>query len=146
MEVYGDERGGKYRGQNGFRNFKYRATYLDQDNEWYVFCINPNDSQLPAQMEGRGVKGQVRGFGLSEIARRCVNVFEVSMTPEEFVGRYKEVLMGLNVAEGSAREFVEQGRTALGLEERDVVLGQRMVRFVSFFVLECCWDVEIALL
>ncbi|KAI0922672.1 hypothetical protein AcV5_009583 [Taiwanofungus camphoratus] len=100
---------------------------LDETQSWYVFCINPNDSQLPNQMEGRSVKGQVRSLGLAEIARRSVNVFEVNMTPDELVQRYKSQLTALNIIEGDPREQVDQARTALGLEEKDVVLGLHKV-------------------
>ena len=100
---------------------------LEETQAWYVFCINPNDSQLPNQLEGRSVKGQVRSLGLSEVSRRCANVFEVAMTPAEFVDRYRDTLHAMNVHEGEAREQVEQTRTALGLEEKDVALGMTMV-------------------
>ncbi|KAI0791459.1 glycosyltransferase family 2 protein [Irpex lacteus] len=92
---------------------------LEEAQAWYVFCITPNDSQLPNQLEGRSVKGQV--------SRRCVNVFEAAMTPKEFVDRYRETLDTVNVHEGEEREQVDQARTALGLEERDLVLGSTMV-------------------
>ncbi|PFH46960.1 glycosyltransferase family 2 protein [Amanita thiersii Skay4041] len=105
---------------------------LEETQPWYVFCINPNDSQLPNQLEGRSVKGQVRSIGLAEISRRCVNMFEVGLTPEEFCERYREGLDAANVFEGTSREKVEQARTAFGLEERDVVLGQQKV-FLSQF-------------
>ncbi|OCH90496.1 glycosyltransferase family 2 protein [Obba rivulosa] len=100
---------------------------LEETQSWYVFCVNPNDSQLPNQMEGRSVKGQVRSQGLPEIARRCANMFEVTMTPEEFVGRYKDYMSTLGIIEGEPREQVEQTRTALGLQERDIVLGMHKV-------------------
>ncbi|KAL0946000.1 hypothetical protein HGRIS_012276 [Hohenbuehelia grisea] len=100
---------------------------LDETQAWHVFCVNPNDSQLPNQLEGRSVKGQVRSVGLTEIARRCVNVFEVNMTPEEFYERYREGLEAANVSEGNPRERVEQARTAFGLGDVDVVLGQHKV-------------------
>jgi chitin synthase len=100
---------------------------LNETQAWFVFCINPNDSQLPNQLEGRSVKGQVRSAGLPEIARRCVNTFEVNMTPEEFCDRYREPLAELGVTEGSYPEQVEQSRTALSLQARDVVLGQHKV-------------------
>ena len=93
-----------------------------------MFCINPNDSQLPNQLEGRSVKAQVRSVGLSEIARRCVNVFEAMMTPDEFTDRYRPLLSSVGVSEGDSRSQVEQARGALGLQERDVVLGMSMVR------------------
>ncbi|KAH9947887.1 glycosyltransferase family 2 protein [Amylocystis lapponica] len=100
---------------------------LEETQSWYVFCINPNDSQLPNQLEGRSVKGQVRSLGLAEIARRCVNMFEVNMTPEEFQDRYGAQLTALGIHEGEAREQVEQARTTLGLQEADVVLGEHQV-------------------
>lgn len=100
---------------------------LEDTQSWYVFCINPNDSQLPNQLEGRSVKAQVRSVGLSEIARRCVNVFEAMMTPDEFTQRYASLLESVGVTEGDSRSQVEQARTALGLQERDIVLGLSMV-------------------
>ncbi|KAG5634988.1 hypothetical protein H0H81_012795 [Sphagnurus paluster] len=100
---------------------------LDDAQAWYVFCVNPNDSQLPNQLEGRSVKGQVRSVGLAEIAKRCVNVFEVGMTPEEFCGRYNAGLIAGGVTEGSDVERVQQARTAFGLAEKDLVLGQYKV-------------------
>jgi chitin synthase len=106
---------------------------LGETQNWYVFCINPNDSQLPNQLEGGSVKGQVRSLGLTEIVKRNVNVFEVGMTPEEFCQRYKDPISALGVSEGSPRERVEQTRTALSLNERDVVLGQYKAR-----VHQCC--------
>lgn len=100
---------------------------LQEAQTWYVFCVNPNDSQLPNQLEGRSVKGQVRSLGLTEVACRCVNVFEVTMTPVEFLERYQEALVAFSINEGEPRERVEQARVALGLDERDIVLGMSMV-------------------
>ncbi|OBZ76091.1 Chitin synthase 8 [Grifola frondosa] len=100
---------------------------LEDTQSWYVFCINPNDSQLPNQLEGRSVKAQVRSAGLAEITRRCVTVFEVTMTPDEFVSRYKDLLATSGVPDGDSRAQAEQARDALDLEERDIVLGLHMV-------------------
>ena len=101
---------------------------LDETQAWHVFCVNSNDSQLPNQLEGRSVKGQVRSIGLTEIARRCVNVFEVGMTPEEFCDRYKEALDDANVEDGDPKDRVESAAMAFGLGEADAVLGQHKVR------------------
>jgi chitin synthase len=100
---------------------------LGETQPWFVFCVNPNDSQLPNQLEGRSVKGQVRSAGLSEIARRCVNVFEIGMTPYEFCDRYKEPLDVVGVVEGDSRERIQQATTAFSFNDRDVVLGQHKV-------------------
>ena len=108
---------------------------LEETQTWYVFCVNPNDSQLPNQLEGRSVKGQIRSMGLTEIARRCVNVFEVGMTPREFCDRYREKLAGVGITEGESREQIEQARTALGFKDNDLVLGQYKVSVYGIYVL-----------
>lgn len=108
---------------------------LDEAQSWFVFCINPNDSQLPGQLEGRAVKGQVRSAGLPEVARRCVNVFEVNMLPTEFCDRYKDQLTALNIHEGDPMMMVQQARTALDLQERDIVQGQHKVGLFLFSAL-----------
>ncbi|THH06259.1 hypothetical protein EW145_g4215 [Phellinidium pouzarii] len=100
---------------------------LDETQAWFVFCINPNDSQLPGQLEGRAAKGQIRSAGLTEIARRNITVFEANMTPSEFCDRYEAHLSALNIHEGDEASKVEQTRTALELQERDIVLGSYKV-------------------
>ncbi|KAA1474601.1 glycosyltransferase family 2 protein [Dentipellis sp. KUC8613] len=100
---------------------------LSETQTWYVFCITPNDSQLPNQIEGRSVKGQIRSLGLPEIAKRCAHVFEVGMTPREFCDRYREQIAEVGIIEGETREQIEQARTALGLGDSDLVLGQYKV-------------------
>ena len=107
---------------------------LSDTQSWFVFCVNPNDSQLPNQLEGRSVKGQIRSLGLSEISKRNVNVFEVGLTPDEFCTRYKEPMAKMGVMDGSAKEKVERTRTFLGLSETDLVVGQFKVPFICLFV------------
>ena len=58
------------------------------------------------------------------------------MTPKEFVDRYRETLDNVNVHEGEEREQVDQARTALGLEERDLVLGATMVSIFDDGILD----------
>jgi chitin synthase len=110
---------------------------IEETQPWYIFCINPNDSQLPNQLEGRSVKGQVKAPGLAEIAKRSVNVFEVNMTPEEFCERYRDGLHVGGIAEGNEREVIAQARTAFGLSEKDLVLGVHKVHSNLFNSLLC---------
>lgn len=114
---------------------------LEETQTWFVFCVNPNDSQLPNQIEGRSVKGQIRSMGLSEIARRCVNVFEVGMTPREFCDRYREQIAQVGIVEGETREQVEQMRRVLDLAETDIVIGQYKVRSSLLFTFPATDDV-----
>lgn len=73
------------------------------------------------------MKGQVKAVGMTEMAKCCVSVFEVRMTPEEFCDRYRDGLTAGGVTEGHEREMVAQARTAFGLREKDLVLGQHKV-------------------
>ncbi|THU93370.1 glycosyltransferase family 2 protein [Dendrothele bispora CBS 962.96] len=126
--------GGTGAGGNGCIAGEFKAALdtlfetLDETQAWHVFCVNPNDSQMPNQLEGRSVKGQVRSFGFTEIAKRCANVFEVGMTPQEFCDRYKDALgsAGVVVA-GNERAAVEQSKGAFGLGDGDIVLGTHKV-------------------
>ncbi|KAF8141128.1 P-loop containing nucleoside triphosphate hydrolase protein [Boletus edulis] len=100
---------------------------LSETQSWFVFCANPNDSQLPNQLEGRSIKGQIRSLGLTEVSKRNVNVFEVGLTLDEFCTRYGEPMAKMGVMDGSAKEKVEQTGNVLGLQETDIVLGQYKV-------------------
>lgn len=102
---------------------------LGDTHNWFVFCINPNDSQLPNQLEGRSVKGQVRSSGLVEVAKRNACVFEVGMAPDEFCQRYRDPMGKVLLGDGNETpaERIERMRVALGLGETDVVLGQHKV-------------------
>ncbi|KAI6017741.1 P-loop containing nucleoside triphosphate hydrolase protein [Pisolithus microcarpus] len=87
------------------------ATPQNTDTQnWFVFCINPNDSQLPNQLEERSVKGQVHSAGLVEVAKQAVQGSNVQG------GR-----------DGTPAEQIERMKVALGLGETDVVLGQHKV-------------------
>ena len=63
---------------------------------------------------------------------RCVNVFEASLTSREFCNRYKDRWEYGAVIEGGERECVKQARTAFGLAEADMVMGQQKVLLSQF--------------
>ncbi|KAJ7036193.1 glycosyltransferase family 2 protein [Mycena alexandri] len=107
---------------------------LSETQPWHVFCINPNESQLPNQLEGRSVKGQVRSANLTAVAARCgggekggVRVWEVGMTMGEFVERYGGEESAWAAGGGSEGEKVERARMEAGLGETDVVVGVHKV-------------------
>ncbi|KAF7324023.1 Glycosyltransferase family 2 protein [Mycena kentingensis (nom. inval.)] len=77
---------------------------LEETQAWHVFCINPNDSQLPKQLGGRSVKGQIRSARLD--ADRVAE--------QDFLGRSGCLLMSF-------------ARTAFGLGNKDVVLGMHKI-------------------
>ncbi|CAK5267340.1 unnamed protein product [Mycena citricolor] len=106
---------------------------LSECQTWNVYCINPNDAQMPNQLEGRSVKGQVRSAGLAQVAVRCsgssavgkgsVAVWEVKVGVEEFCERYGSILAEKGLQNGEDRERIERTTAAFGLAESDVVLG-----------------------
>ena len=59
------------------------------------------------------------------------------MTPEEFVQWYSGHLTMLNVHEGEPQERIEQARTALGLDDKDIVLGMSQVCQAPIHVILC---------
>ncbi|KAH6903325.1 chitin synthase 8 [Coprinopsis sp. MPI-PUGE-AT-0042] len=111
---------------------------LQETQPWFVFCINPNDSQLPNQLEGRSVKGQVRASGIAGVARRNGVLWEANMTFEEFGERYRGVLQEAGLEDvfgneqGEARDralaeaFANQVTKNVG-DSKDVVLGKTKV-------------------
>jgi chitin synthase len=113
---------------------------LDDTNPWYVFNINPNDAQLPNQLEGRGVKAQVRSIGLSDMAKKAAQgVFEATMSPVEFCNRYRDQLNVFGVqAEDEPIARVVAMRDALGLAEKDIVIGKFKVSYN-------CWHIRFGL-
>ena len=94
---------------------------LDDAHAWYVFCVNPNDSRLPNQLEDRGVKAQVRSLGLSQMTRKQGVVFEAGMSPQEFCDRYRDYGVA---SDGDPVARVSATREALELHELDIVIGQ----------------------
>lgn len=67
---------------------------------WYIFCLRPNDSQLPSQVEIRSMKAQIRSLGLTEMTLRLQSSYEVRMTHREARERYAEDFALRGIAEG----------------------------------------------
>lgn len=103
---------------------------LDDTQSWYVFCLNPNDAHLPNQVEIRGLRGQIRSFGMAEIAQQLGQVYEVSMTHQEGCERYAQELNGYGILHGgntpnedSMRKLAEAKKWT----ERDMAVGKYKV-------------------
>ena len=83
-------------------------TLLDS-RPWFVFCVNPNDSQLPNQFEGQSVKCRIQtlDLGLTKVSKRNINVFEVVLTLDEFCTRYKELLVKMGIVDGLVKKALQ---------------------------------------
>ena len=92
---------------------------LSETQAWYIFCINPNDSWLPNQLEGHAVKVQVRSAGLGAVVARCGGgdagakggIWEVGVEIGEFWKRYRAPLseLGISVPERESKEVGLRG-------------------------------------
>ncbi|CAG8744252.1 16293_t:CDS:2, partial [Acaulospora morrowiae] len=101
---------------------------LEETQPWYVFCIRPNDTQLPNQFDQRVVNSQVKSFGLPEIAKRLQVEYVVSYQHQEFIERYATILdsMGLERYEDSRAKCEAVGK-GFGWEDTDAVIGQNKI-------------------
>jgi chitin synthase len=96
---------------------------FDQAQPWLVFALRPNDSQLPAQVETRSVKAQIRALGLSEIAQKMQTSYEVRMSHREACERYMEEFEVRGIPEGPAyvdrlndlKRVLKLGDTQMGI-------------------------------
>lgn len=101
---------------------------FDQAQPWFVFCLRPNDSQLPAQVETRSVKAQIRAIGLTEMAQRLQTNYEVRMTHREACERYAEEFEVRGIPEGPAYiDRLQDLKRVLQFSDSQMGLGSNRV-------------------
>lgn len=103
---------------------------------WFVFCLRPNESQLPNQIDGRVLKEQVASLGLAEMARKLVADFSVSMTYTEFCERYADVpsLRALNLIDavgGESKQKFASTKEVMDWDDHQAAAG-RVKAFLTF--------------
>ncbi|GAA5929616.1 uncharacterized protein JCM15063_004203 [Sporobolomyces koalae] len=64
---------------------------LDTTRSWFVFCLRPNDAQLPNQVDAKLLKHQIRALGLADLAKRLQGEFTVNLELKEWWERYGDV-------------------------------------------------------
>ncbi|CAG8492693.1 1103_t:CDS:2 [Cetraspora pellucida] len=65
---------------------------LEETLSWYIFCIRPNDAQLPNNFNQNVVQNQVKSLGLPEIAKTLKTNYTIGMLHLDFLERYSNVL------------------------------------------------------
>ncbi|SPO40578.1 probable chitin synthase 8 [Pseudozyma flocculosa] len=108
---------------------------LDDTKAWFALCIRPNDNQLPNQFEARVVKEQIKCLGLSELSRKLLNEYSVSMTYEEFCQRYADIPSLEAVAmrgavAGEAKQKFSAAKEVMGWTDSEAAAG-RVKAFLS---------------
>lgn len=101
---------------------------FDQTQPWFTFCLRPNDSQLPAQIETRSVKAQIRSLGLTEVALRLRTDYEVRMTHAEFAERYYDDFAERAVGnQGNAGDRCRDLKRVMQLGDTQMAVGSKRV-------------------
>ncbi len=111
---------------------------LSESKPWLVFCLRPNESQLPNQCEAKTLKQQIKTLGLAEMARKMLNDYSVSMTYEEFCDRYgsSPTLAPVNMQgarAGEAKQKFASARQLMDWSDSDAASGRVKV-FLSHAV------------
>jgi chitin synthase len=103
------------------------ATF-EQAQPWFIFCLRPNDSQLPSQIEIRSVKTQIRALGLTEVTQRLQSSYEVRMSHGEACERYAEEFDARGIPEGpSDLDRLQDLKRVLKLSDSQMGLGTNRV-------------------
>ncbi|TIB15854.1 hypothetical protein E3P92_01552 [Wallemia ichthyophaga] len=97
---------------------------LEDCYPWYVFCLSPNDTQLPNQLEARHVKAQIRASGIPAVARRsAVAEWAINMTHDEFVESYGDELNEMDIMQGDTVHKILNMREKMSWTERELAVG-----------------------
>ncbi|GAC95183.1 glycosyltransferase [Pseudozyma hubeiensis SY62] len=102
---------------------------LEETKTWFTLCIRPNDNQLPNQFEARVVKQQITTLGLSEMSRKLLHEYSVSMTYEEFCQRYADVpslqaVQMRDAVSGLAKQKFSAAREVMSWSDEEAASGR----------------------
>lgn len=103
---------------------------LNETQSWFIFCLNPNDTQIPNQVETRHLKAQIKSLGLAEMAKHRRNTYEISMSHLEGCDRYGDlgIFDAIHQQNGQPKEAMKDMARAMQWEEHDMAVGKQMVR------------------
>ncbi|EST05048.2 Cytochrome b5-like heme/steroid binding domain protein [Kalmanozyma brasiliensis GHG001] len=102
---------------------------LEETKTWFTLCIRPNDNQLPNQFEARAVKHQITTLGLSEMSRKLLHEYSVSMTYEEFCQRYADTpslqaVQMRDAVSGEAKQKFSAAREVMSWSDEEAASGR----------------------
>ncbi|CDS01674.1 hypothetical protein [Sporisorium scitamineum] len=102
---------------------------LEETKTWFTLCLRPNDNQLPNQFEARVVKQQITTLGLSEMSRKLLHEYSVSMTYEEFCQRYADIpsleaIQMRNAVSGEAKQKFSAAREVMSWSDEEAASGR----------------------
>lgn len=110
---------------------------LQEATLWTVFCIRPNNnSPASTQFDSRLVAGQIKAYGLADLARHVQQQYAVAYEHQEFLDRYQVPLQQLLDTSGGRlpRAQLEILMPQLGWTQNDAAVGSNKASWntVSF--------------
>ncbi|KAJ3019246.1 hypothetical protein HKX48_002259 [Thoreauomyces humboldtii] len=109
---------------------------LSETIPWVVLCIKPNEDLSGDRFESKRVKGQLRGFGMTQIAQaRAAADYTANYSIDEFLARYRVIIDPMKLDEsggpsGKCEDFVLQSNWT----NREMAVGRTKV-----FLSESSW-------
>lgn len=104
---------------------------LASSKTWNIFCIRPNDAQLPNQVDSKLLKHQIRSLGLAELAQRLRGEWTVNLELKEWRDRYSSVSILADESQMLApltyRDKALKVKDLLGFSERELTVGKSKV-------------------
>ncbi|GAA6007186.1 hypothetical protein JCM11491_003035 [Sporobolomyces phaffii] len=107
------------------------ANTLNTTRSWFIFCLRPNDAQLPNQVDSKLLKHQIRALGLADLAKRLQGEWTVNLELKEWWERYGEieVLQEENQTLSALvyRDKALRVKEILGFSDKELGVGQNKV-------------------
>ncbi|RWA10183.1 hypothetical protein EKO27_g4923 [Xylaria grammica] len=108
-----------------------QAITAPNTNNYFVFCLKPNDRRIANQFDSKCVRSQVQTFGIAEISQRLRSAdFSVFLPFGEFLG----LADAETIFVGSEREKVEAV-----VQNRQWPTNEAHIGSTGIFLSERCW-------
>ncbi|KAI0198921.1 glycosyltransferase family 2 protein [Astrocystis sublimbata] len=119
---------------SALENVKHAIT-APNTNNYFVFCLKPNDRRIANQFDSKCVRSQVQTFGIAELSQRLRSAdFSIFLPFGEFLG----LADAETIFVGSEREKVEAV-----VQNRQWPAAEAHIGSTGIFLSERCW-VEIS--
>jgi chitin synthase len=106
---------------------------------WHIFCLRPNDAQLPNQVNAKLLKHQIRTLGLPEMAKRLQGEWSVNVEHGEWWERYQSIPPYQEAAQILLpyvfRDKAIKAKELMGWSEQEMAVGKTKVSRIFSFLL-----------
>ncbi|CAH1759161.1 10719_t:CDS:2 [Entrophospora sp. SA101] len=96
---------------------------LEETTPWFIFCIRPNNTQLPNQIDSKVLQSQAKSLGLTEIAKRLQVNYTICLTHEEFLEKYAHILDSMEIDQSQdSKAKIEASCAIFGWDYNDMIV------------------------